>query len=75
MIESTPKLRAKKRAIKTYHPCFICREKKGFTWSCGCGFAFCTDCLDEAKKIGVIGDSHREWRCPDCQRDHLFAKG
>jgi hypothetical protein len=75
MIPLNPKKREKKKSIKTFHSCFICKQQKGFTWSCDCGFAFCTDCLDEAKRISVIGVSNWDWDCPDCGHQHKFAKG
>jgi hypothetical protein len=68
-------MRPRKNSIKTFHPCFICQGQNGFTWSCDCGFAFCTNCVEEAKKIGVIGVSSWDWNCPDCGRQHQFAKG
>ncbi len=67
--------RRRKAPLKRFKPCFICKKVEGFTWTCGCGFAVCTPCLDEARRIGVIGDSHRSWICPDCDRENLFAKG
>ena len=75
MINPTHLPRRKKSPLKTFHPCLICKEVKGFTWSCECHFAFCTDCLEQVRNIGVIGTSHRIWICPDCGREHPFAVG
>ena len=74
---NTNPIRPRKRSIKQFNHCFIGSDQKGFTWNCDCdcGFVFCTDCLDRAQTIGVIGISHREWTCLDCGKGYQFAKG
>ncbi|MBF0215196.1 MAG: hypothetical protein HQM00_16830 [Magnetococcales bacterium] len=54
---------------RNFPPCMACHADPGFTWTCDCGVAFCTECLSRNTDLWMGGG--RTWRCPQCGKEHL----
>ncbi|WP_041640686.1 hypothetical protein [Magnetococcus marinus] len=56
---------------KTFPPCSLCKEPVRFAWTCSCGYAMCTPCLDNEEVIARTKWNGRTWACPVCGLAHM----
>jgi hypothetical protein len=63
MTEKRPSYRERQHLGKETE-CPMCGKRKGFLWSCPCGFFICDECM--RKDLWGFTCNNVTWLCPDC---------